>query len=262
MKEGSTVKRFPRLLRGEAAGALTTLLWREPKFSIVASKKKEAVVFKFRVPVPDNFHSAYPDLWELFFGGGIEHWKKALSASYWQAKWGDKKLSRSLSNHLRAVYRDALGIWLAASLAHTKDQVKKASQLQQFQKASKIKRSQPDPWLALKVAMRFDVLQSSVKKLRIKIKHGPNMSDAALLREIKSHLSSVTPERALGRIFPGEKNCDTRGMFARISDREIAEGYMRCEIDDWHIDLRSHPLKTFIRHGNKIRETLSELTFS
>lgn len=262
MNEGSSVKRFPRLLRGEAAGALTTLLWQEPEFSVVATKKKEAVVFKFRVPVPENFQSAYPELWELFFGTGIEHWKKALSASYWQAEWGDKKLSRSLSNQLRVVYRDALGIWLDAWLAHTKDEVKRASQLQQFQKTSKIKRSQPDPWLALRVAVRFGALLSSVRKLRIKLKHEPNITNAALVREIKSHLSSVTPERALGRIFPGEKHCDTRRLFARISDREIAEGYMRCEIDDWHIDLRIHPLKTYIRLGNKIRETLSELTFS
>jgi hypothetical protein len=138
MKQQPDVKRFPRLLRGEVAAALTTLLWQKPQFSVVVTKKKD-IVFKFRVPVPDNLRPSYPELWELFFGTGIEHWKKALSSAYWNAKWGDKELPHSLSNQLRVVYRDALRIWLKASLALAKDDNKKADQLRVFQDSSRTK---------------------------------------------------------------------------------------------------------------------------
>src|SRR6266403_3717098 len=140
MKERSSVKRFPRLIRGETAGVLITLLWQKPEFSVVSTKKKEGIEFRFRLPVPHDLRLSYPPLWELFFGGGIENWKKALSDSYWHAKWGDKNLSHSISNHLRVVYKDALGIWLKASLALTQDEGKKANQLQAFQRNSQIKR--------------------------------------------------------------------------------------------------------------------------
>ena len=163
------------MLRGEVAGALTALLWQKPQFSVVATKKKKTVVFKFHVPVPHGLRQSYPGIWELFWGTGIEHWKKALSDAYWHGKWGDKELHHSISNHLHVVYRDALGVWPKASLALSGDGDKKSEELQAFYRNARIKRSQPDPWLALWVAERIEYLQPAIKEFRIKLKKGPHM---------------------------------------------------------------------------------------
>jgi hypothetical protein len=170
MTEQLAPKRFPRLLTGEAVGFLTTLLWQELKFSVAVTKKKKAIVFKLTVPVHDELRRSYPGIWELFFGEGVEDWKKHLSTAYWNTEWGDKQLSRSIAIQFKLVYEKALYAWFESYLRSSQDSDKKTEQLQAFRDRATIKKvfSLPSSNCALNSKEnRIEMLQCVLRKYRI-----------------------------------------------------------------------------------------------
>ncbi len=265
MEKRSPVRRFPRLLEGEQAAALAKLLWQQPWFIVRGRKNKRnerAIEFKFRIPAPDGLRRSYPALWELFFGAGIKLWERALTMAYWETKSGDKTLHRYISNFLRVVYRNALGVWLKEVWTLSNNDERKEGQLRAFLNHAGIKRSQPDPWLALLVAERFEQLRPAIKNFRIRIRRQANMSDHALAQEFQACFPTVPPQKVFSRISATEGDSGPRVLFARIADATIAEAYLQCELDDRHYKLGKPSLKTYIRFGKQILQSLSELRHS
>jgi hypothetical protein len=259
MNEKLVPQKYPRLFAGEAVGFLTALLWQKPKFSVAVTKKKKAVVFKLTVPVHKELQRSYPEIWHFFFGEGVDAWKKHLSTAYWNAAWGDKKLSISVGNQLRVVYKNALRAWFESYLRTSPDSNTKNEQLRAFDGSAQIKRLQPDPWIAMWVAWRFECLQPAINQLRIKLKKGPQRNVELLAPEIKAFLPTpVDFQRALGPISEEKGNAIADIFFTKLPDKEIAEAFIRCELEDSNRKLGKQSLKTYLRVGSKMRDSLAD----
>jgi hypothetical protein len=202
------VQRYPRLLEGKQAGALAKLMWRKPDFSACITENNRSIEFRYRVTIPMELKAWDPGVWELFFGARIDNWERTLNAAYRDTKSGAKQIHQVISNHLRTVFTKAMFMYLEDLREPPTGLVKNVSQhehwqqitkdqLDAFWKLAKVKRSQPDPWLALQIDKRFRKLRPIIKGLQIRLDQEKTYSYDLMERAVRAPLSAITLMKAL-----------------------------------------------------------------
>lgn len=263
-KHGSSIRRFPRRVTGIQAAALATLSWQEPEFSVSIPKNKRAfVVFKFKVPVSAEVRQICPALCDMLVASRTraDDWERFLTEAYRKAKSGKRDVHQCISGLLRRVYQ-ALGLYLREVWDGCEDlRDAKDKQLTAFHKRSGIKRSQPDPAVALRIAMKFEDYKAKVRELLANIDKQRTASDPVISEMIRNHLPGVDIRKVLSPITKGDKLEEWWKLNARSSPNQIAAALVKAEIGakEFAPAKGKNSLETYIRLGQQIRKAVMKL---
>jgi len=262
-KHPPSVQRFPRLLRGKQAAAFVTLLWQKPQFSVRIPKNRRAVVFRFEVPVTSKVRRSYPHLVGLLFdpGSPLDDWKVFLAQSYRSGKSGKRTYDQYISKFLQRVYINAVGLYLNQIWSGHQNLLRaKGIHLENFAKTSRIKRSQPNPSVALHIATKYEDYKTKVKDISVTIGKEKNGSNRVFFELIRDRLPGVDLPRLLSKFADGPEDERWRIFAARHSGDEIAKELVKSEIGAGYFapTKGKHSLNTYIRLGRQIRKALDE----
>jgi hypothetical protein len=70
--------------------------------------------------------------------------------------------------------------------------------------------------------------------------------------------TEVAFQRALGPISAKQGDAVADTFFTRVSDKAITKAFIKCELEDLNLKLGKPSLQTYLRLGNKIRNSLSD----
>jgi hypothetical protein len=248
----ANVRRVAKRLQGGGTAALFKLLWQKPKVFIGITEDRCHIEFRYPIPVPPILSPT--SVSEFLFGGRNKYLEESLKIAYREEKTGNKTVDSFISNFLRRVCKNAFHICIE-SLWSLQDPKEKQRHLGEFDKNSIIKRSQPDPRLALWITNEISTLVPAIKRLRDKAKTINNYE--RMERCVVPPLSPSLLRKALGRITPSSPGL--RGFYV-ASDKRIAEQYVQCALEEAKINLGKPSFRSYIRAGQSIADAFSTLS--
>jgi len=255
-------RRFPRILNENEAIGLEKLAWNTPQFLARVKTEKRAVDFTFRISVP-QFPKHYRALQMLLFASTTESWEKAFREAYLKSKYGDKDLAKFMVNPLHELFRAGVKEWLDETwdLEDTEKGPAKPPRLEAFSKGSQMRKHQPDPRVALRLARRRNRLLPAARRLRIRLESTvSSMKPEKLRREISRVLPYGGFLAALRNILkdliagPGQF-FNRSGLSAKL----VIEDVLKSELEKKGYDIKTISVKTYLKVGEQLINCLSSL---
>jgi len=258
-------KRFPRLLTGEAAAALVSVLHWKPVFKVRLPKGKMSVVFSYKFSVPAQIPPEVLDLYAVLFNDRGGHWNRSLSVAKKKAEARRKRALGRVHNFLQSILTDAFKIWLFESWGPGADyRAKRKGHLLEFKTQSRLTPgTKPDPRAALLAAIRFRELDEEWKKILLRLKtKAPQATkkDVQIKEEIsRSGFPLEIVRRSLAKIYDEGKGITfTELMTPGIRHGRIARAIVSCEMEDRGYDICAIKVDKYIKLGTRLLLGLSK----
>jgi hypothetical protein len=261
------VKRhFPRLLAGTEAAAIEKLIWKIPEFQARMGTDIRTIDFIFRLRLPRQL-KRYQSLYWILFGPTAESWEKSFRSAYSRLRYGDKDLEQSIANPLHLLFLEGVRLWLqdAWSLKgiakNTNKKPSRRTELEIFNKESRIKKNQPDPRVAMLTARRGRQFFTDVPALRTRLKDRAAFME---LGQLRSEITKVLPYKiflaGLRRIAP-EPHPSPKAFFTAswVTETAMVEAMLTAELEMKGYSLKRISLKTYLKEGEKLLTALSFL---
>jgi hypothetical protein len=269
----ANVQRFPRLIGGRLAAALSKLFWQQPEVSVRIAEDGRHVEFKYLISIPEQLRSSR--VFEMFFGAGKTYLEDSLRTAYQNEKSAKKPIHYCISNFIHRVYKRAFRDYLEKSWKRVNDPETVAIQVREFDQHLG-KKSQPDPALAWEIVNRIEQIRPAIVNLRAELANKNNYE--LMEQHIRPPLSAEVLRRALESILPGEPTPMRVLYLPGTSDDEIAAAYVKCVVQDENPNIKfeedSNPtvdssekrrptgkpsFKSYIRDGEELERSLSTL---
>jgi hypothetical protein len=255
------VKRFPRLTMGKQAAAFAHLLWTPPEIQGRIRRKSPAMRFIFTVPIRSEFRASYGTAYRILFGHF--DWEKAFEKAYRESSYGNKQMSAYISLGLRALFIQALKIWLAEPGQWGPEYEEFTSvALAEFGAGSRSKTGPPtNANFAVWAVQRLDRLGPQLADLRRDFK---KQAHVASKKELVTAIETVAPwstvKKALESILAEQKSIEPRQLFlsSRMSNQKVASAIVQVELLQKGCDFRSVSFRTYLRFGKDILQMLSD----
>ena len=240
------IKRFPRLVEVNEGIALSKLMWREPDFTLELDGPGRSIDFIFRVSVGKRSARHFPLAVNLLFDSGSEYWKKTLIRTFQNAKSGEKSVLHFISILLGGVHRKAMRAWVADTWRIIRRVCPDTKEFKWKEKGP-----QPDPRLALKVTLRYEVVLQALKEFKFRLKKNARSKAPEILSEqrLKWALEQVASDDRLATVT-------ARG----VSISRVAEAYLRSEFEREIQFASARPsIRTYLKFGRQLRDATVRL---
>jgi hypothetical protein len=198
-------KRFPRIHPGDTSAALAVLLRSDPAFKIRFPKNRISVVFSYEYSIPDQLPPEFLALYDPFFTGRLEYWKKSLVIAKNKAEQRKKRGLGRVHNFHQGVLTDGFEINLCESPSWAFEEGRE-EELTRFKKDSALATGRkPDAWTACRAAIRFrqlnEIMKDMLHRLRAKRSQAIN-KELKVKEEIeRSKLSQDLIKKALTKMY-------------------------------------------------------------
>jgi hypothetical protein len=246
------IKRFPRLLQGDQAAALTRMFWTAPEAPrIRVAKDGRSVNFVFKVRIPkEALGEPFQRYWSSLLAPPSHRFEKALQQGYDQIMSGKDTAHDQISNFLRRACVGALSVLLQDSWGLKGYEHLKEGQLDVFRRQTSKKYSlQPNSGAAITAFRSYEKYLPSVREARAKLKKTvPLTAGRALSIVMKQGLPPEALLNALRKISgsPDLSQLTLKG----ISPAEITRAIVEMEMSD--VDFKKISFRTYRDLGKKL----------
>jgi hypothetical protein len=241
------LQRFPRLLTGAQAAALTHLFWTEPETPrIKVARDGKSISFRFKVYIRPEVPQR---LWSFFLAQPTHNFEKALKEAYERTQSGKKPVHRHISNFLHRALQNTLRDWVQRDEFWPDEQRK--AELEVFEKLAKIKPGpQIDPSNALKAARLFSEYHTSIKAIKTDLRK----TVRPRLREvIRKHTSPELVLTALRQMADPEASLE---LISNVDPTDLAYEIVKSQMPD--VDFKKVSIKTYVNSGKRLLGALQE----
>lgn len=254
-----TIKRFPRLLRGSHAAALEKLVWAKPTFRAHIVPQERAIDFVFRISSA-KLPKRYRAVDRILFGLGTNSWGQAFHYAYSHSRYGDKKIDHFLANALRQIFRDGFQRWLRETWSESIPQSVADAPTRQtepdiFGQRSLVKKKQPDPQIALGIALNWNRYVPAIADLKRRHRERPiSVSNDRLRDEIERILPFEEFMAALEDILGNPGNLQPRDFLStrRINARQVVNTILEGRLNQSGHNTREISFQKYLKTGQRI----------
>ena len=260
-----TTRRFPRLLEGSHAAAVEKLAWAKPTFRAHVAPQERAIDFVFRMSSA-KLPKRYRAVDKILFGLGTNSWEQAFHSAYSHSRYGGKKIDHFLANALRQIFRDGFRRWLLETWSELIPQIAADAPTRQtesdiFGQLSLVKKKQPNPQIALRIALTWNRYVPAIAELKRRHRDRPlSVSNNQLRDEIERILSFDEFMAAFEAILGDPGNLQPRDFLStrRIRAPQIVKAILERRLNESGYNTREITFQKYLQAGKRIISDLSD----
>jgi hypothetical protein len=235
------------------------LLRTNPVFSVRIAKDRQSVRFVFSFPVPAQLSKLYPGEAYVLFEGDAPGFKGAIRKTFDELESGKgrtlndgkivkpKLVKKYVVDHLQRVYFESASEYLRHSRRGDEKLRKIGDQeIGIFRSFGKVKKSQPEARLALRVAKQFAKAHKAVQAAHRVARSLKNQPWQTIMMNLDKTLAKGSVQRTINAISKDQEFRDDKACFFATPPKEFAEQWVRDYFRSKNINLE-HKLSTYSR---------------